>query len=315
MEIEAQETASEVTAGGEEQAATQPASTEQTAGASEHSGGSFWDRVSSDPEFAAEQVRKRDRQVTEAMQRLKKFETLAPFVDAVGADTLETYIRKAVTIEQNPQIASAVDEFIRTGRWQAQQTAPGPEETDNPYADPEVVELRKTVRELKDNIARIQMENEQRFSQSEVRGLESGIGRNVDAVMSEYGVTDEIRAEMSAEINRRVEAATKSARAGDKQSLHMLSMLGGEHGKDTLERIVAPVVLRQLETVAKVRMNGKAKSVALQSTGAPGRTGTTANGDDTALPAGARSVDELVRRSLEKHTKKAGYNPQTFWGQ
>lgn len=273
--------------------------------------GDYLARVMNEPEFAAEQVREKDRKIDEANKKLSKYGPIAQYVEAVGAEGLQQFIDTGNAVLSNPQLAALVEEVRRTGQLPTAQPV-GQETDDDPYEDPSVKELRMQLRELKASNERLQQEYSQRFAQAETRGLQTGIEKNIQTIMQQYGVNDSLREKLAQEINTRVQQGSKEAERGNKEALNMLSMLSGEMGVETLKRIIAPVILDEenLMSIASVRQTSKAKGLAAQSTGEPSSARTAGGG---GLPPATRMTPNFVQQALEKATKEAGADPRNLW--
>lgn len=284
---------------------------QQPASGGEYDKGDYIARIMHEPDFAAEQVREKDRQINEVKQALKKVEGLDRFVDAAGGvDNLIELVNTGYTVSNNPQVREVVDGFLRTGQLPAAEQS-GQEDDEDPYEDPSVKSLRKELREAKDALSKMQGEYNQRFAQAETRSLQTGIEGNIKKFMDSYGVNDALREKIASEINSRVTQGQKAAQGGDQQALNMLSMLAGEHGLETLTRIAAPVLLdpENMRAIASARETKKAQTVAQQSTGSPSAARTAGGGEPAAVNYGPG----FVREALEKATKNAGRDPNRLW--
>lgn len=273
--------------------------------------GDYISRVMNEPDFAAEQVREKDRKINEAKQALKKYEPLANLIDSVGADELLGYIQEGYTVRSNPQIAEIVQEFARTGQLPTAQPA-GQVDDDDPYEDPSVKALKAELREVRATLEQVRGESNQRFAQAETRSFQAGIEKNITSIMDEFAPTDQLKTELAELINSRIEQAQKLAQKGDQQALKMLEMVGGTNGAETLRHIIAPVVLRDdnMRAIAAARETRRAKTVARQDTGAPSAARTAGGGEQSSA---VKYAPGFVREALEKATRQAGSDPNRLW--
>lgn len=285
--------------------------------------GDYIARVKNEPEFAAEQVREKDKKYTELQNQYKRFANLEPYVDAVGAESVQQYLEVAAVVQNHPQLAEIVNEVRRTGQLptlpqqQAQQGS-GQDNDDDLYMDPverELKTLRQELASLKDSNATLQGQLNQQFAQANARSMKAGIDKNVDAVMGRYAVNDEIREKLATAIERQVSEAERNAnsqnRALAEQSIQLLEMLHGDKGEETLLRMIAPVLLESdgLKAIALASETKRVKDAASQDTGSPAAT-RTAGGDSQAQELSYSP--NLVRDALARNLKKADRDPSTY---
>lgn len=288
----------------------------QIGDSAEYDRGDYISRVRNEPDFAAEQVREKDRKINELNQSMKRLGALDPYVTAAGGvDELLAYINAGNTVLSNQQIKQFVEEYARTG--QLPTAAPqqqGQEDDDDPYADPEVKSLKQQVRELKASLEQLGGQYNQRFAQAETRSMQAGIEKNIGSLMDLYAVDDTVRQKLSDVIESQVKRAEKAAESGDSDALRILSQLHGATGIDVLKRMAAPVLLEPevMRAIALSKESSQAGRVAAQSTGTPART-QSANGKPS-MPDQKLPIHEYVRQVLERNTKAANRDPGSLWG-
>lgn len=265
--------------------------------------GDYLARVQHEPEFAVTQVREKDKLINEQSKKLKMFSGIEDYVQATGSsEALRQYVEFAARVKQNPQLATLVEESLRTGQVPG-MTEAKPDDADDPYLDPEIKTLREQVRRLESSLG----EHNQRFVQAETRSLKTGVESNVAAIMDRYGVNDGVREALGEVINRRVQDAQLRAERGDAQSLKLLESLAHpKEGIDTLRMIASSVIDEHMEAIVAARQSKATGAVKASSTGTPGSAASAGGGPPTKNPA---PVGNWVQAILEKTIKESGGDP------
>ncbi len=304
----------------QEQAGVQDpaAQSAESQGAVEQGGydkGDYIARIKNEPDFAAEQVREKDKKYTELQGRHKQLEPLEEYVRvAGGSENLIRHVDLGVFVGSNPQLMEAVETVRRTGQLpEAQPT--GQADDDDPYTDPEIKELRTMVRELTASNESLQVQVNQRFAQADARSMKAGIDQNVDAVIQKYAVTDDLKQKIVNAIGSQVSEAERSVNSADpavaERSRQLLEMLHGDKGQETLLRMIAPTILEDdaLRTIVQAKESSRVETVANQDTGAPSRV-RTAGGDPQAQEL--TYSPNLVRDALARNLRRDNRDPVTY---
>lgn len=275
-------------------------------------------RIKSDPEFAADQVRKRDSQLNEANQKLKKLGALEEYVNAAGGvEGLLRYVQTGNTVLSNPQIAEIVKEFQTTGTIrQAEQPVEDDPESADPYItdDPVYRALQKEIAELKANEAKMQSELQQRFAQTDARTYQSGIESNIGKVIERFGKTPELREQIEQAINAKVQAGQAEAQMGDQRAVDMLKTLAGDNGVKTFQMMIADVLLDEgnLRLITQSTESERAQQLSKQSTGEPSHVATAGGGAPVEIAQGPNFVREaLARRTRDANKSSAIWDRPT----
>lgn len=281
-------------------------------GSGTHDPGDYMARISNEPEFAVDQIKDKDRKISSLNERLKGLEGVDELVEAAGSvDNLRGYVTTGFGVLQRPELNKVVEEALRTGVVPGFQTEPqGDAVDDDPYGDPDIKELRKTITSLTDKLETMSQQNDQRFAQAETRGSMAIVNDNVDKVLETYGVNDEIRSKLSETISRKVKEAEMGARQGNQQHLNLLNTLAGPQGVETMKMMTLGVIEENMEAIVAARQNGAARSAQAHSTETPSpvRTAGGDSGHSEITPVG-----DWVRRRLEENTKRAGRDPAKIW--
>jgi hypothetical protein len=273
--------------------------------------GDYLARVRSDPEFAVEQIRAKDRALTKANQESKKWERLEKY--GQPAEVFEDFATKYSQLTQNPQMQGVIDSFFQTGQVQVsvpQADTQGQTEDDE-YMDPDVKALRDELREVRrENQALVD-----RMSTAETRGNVQTVTQGFDEVMKDW--PDDLHGEVATTLEeqvRRIETqAMSGAPAEREQAKATLANLAGPQGKTTLKYLLSDLREQRMGQIVDWQRSREATTVAQHATTEPQRISTA--GGEPAFPAGFEKLPagERVRLRLVANAKKRGHNPDSLF--
>lgn len=198
----------------------------------------FWTRVKSDPEYAVEQIKKRDGKTTELSNRLKSMENVEKMVEIAGSsDALLGYAQRGARIDQIPGLAEVVNQAFQSGRVElpTQATPNGQDEDDQWMIDPDV---KAATDPLKAKIAALEARLGELggvLNAANVRSMQSRIEENVEGALSMFAANEEAMAEARQVLESEIKAAMSAAERGDEQQTKLIESLSTPAGRRTLE--------------------------------------------------------------------------------
>lgn len=202
----------------------------------------FWQKVKADPEYAIEQIKKRDGRVTEQANRLKEMEQIEHMVRlAGGSDQLMSYAQVGARINQIPGLADLVQSSLQTGQLALPQQEASNGQEEEQYMDPEI---REAVSPLAEKISRLEQTIEQLqgvANAASVRSMEDRVKENINAALSEFERDPEAFQEASETIARQYKAALEAAERGDETQARLIEQLAGPQGQDLLDTVLMKV--------------------------------------------------------------------------
>lgn len=285
-----------------EAAGTESASETQPNEAVETTGNEFFAHVRTDPEFAEQQIRKRDAQITELGNRNKKFGVFDPYMKAgYTPDQILEYAQRQATLEQNPHAKQAVDAFLQTGQWPQPQAATNGGEQEEEYIDPDVKRLSDEVKELRHMLG----ESTQRLTLAETRGHSDAVQRNVNAFMATIPQSlPEVRQEMAEHILQQVSALETRANQGDAAAQQQLATFADPKlGVDTMEMLTGKLYRKHTKAIAMAEESSDAQQVAQTATPRPSQVGTTET--PPARPSlKGKTTAQMVKEALDINSRK-----------
>lgn len=78
--------------------------------------GNYLERVKREPDFAAEEIRKKDRELTRQRESLKGYSSLDPYINALqGAEGVATALSQYSSALANPQLKQLIDGYLASG--------------------------------------------------------------------------------------------------------------------------------------------------------------------------------------------------------
>jgi hypothetical protein len=291
---------------------TAPQETDSGAGGTEQGGDDFITRVETDPEFAKDQIRKRDSQVSKLSNQVKELEPVAQLVNlAGGTDRLVEYATIGSRVDTVPGLRDLVTKALETGRVDLPQAEPAATDEDT-WIDPDtkayVDPLKAQVAELQQTIAQLT----QVATQADVRSKEQRVKENIEKALSRFEAVPEAHQEASEIIHREYAKALAAAERGDPVQADLIDKLSSDGGAGILKNVTVDVFEKHLVKLAEA-MNTKPKedlSVLGKATdSAAMAVPNTGSAQKPALPKG-RVSDRTVLEMLRANARKAGYELQ-----
>ncbi len=274
-----------------------------------HDRGDYDARITSEPDFALEQVKAKDRRITELTKVSGRVSKIDPLLDQVGGqDGLLSLAQTGAAVQQNPHLQEYVNEVLRTGQvpTPAESGQEGGEE--DPYEDPAIKEMRTKLRESEERFEHLS----QRLDSTETRGFRGSIERNLIEHINSLPDVGDLREKAKNSIVERIEAAEAASQRGDPLGRSTLESLGGPTGMETLRLITAPLWIENTIAIARHMEAAEAAPVEAHSTGARTSTNTT-GGDLAKVDTRNIPVAVLARQTLERETRKQGRDPLKVW--
>lgn len=280
---------------------------------------SFQDRVRSDPEYAWEQIRKRDATASSLANRLKELEPVEQVVRlAGGPDQLFSLAQLGTQYQQIrnvPGLEEVIQRSLATGRVDA-GIAPNQnaQEEDDAWIDPEVKKVRNESRE---EILRLRQELQELrglASGADVRARETGLRENVEKVLEDFGDHEDARQRAAEVMKLAVERAMRLASNGDRTQAELIRQLSEPGGINILRSVSGDVFREYFGPKAGPRQNIPAQDAsgngARRSTDE--RTVNPSRPGNTPLPPvpKGRVTDQSVLRIFEEVARRKGIDPR-----
>ncbi len=280
----------------------EPAPTETNPGAGDYHG-----RIQTEPEFALEEVKKKDSHIGKLHEEMKQYE---PFKQAIAS---------GFTPEQILQLAYEGDQARRTQATNEPDPKPTePQQTEDEIYDPEIKALsERQKQELADRDARI-AQLESRLNVTEARAARGTLEDNTAKALAVFEGHPELLEEAKEQIMSAVEVSERQAQGGDEQARINLDNLAGERGVSAM-RIMTQAVTDKL--IAKLSGQGEPQETNADgnpamshATDEPSSTRANPPQNQVTVGAGRKVNSNLMREVLEKATVAAGKDPKSLWG-
>ena len=201
-------------------------------------------RVRQDPDFAWEQMRKRDARISEMANVQKAYEPLDPFIRMQGgAEGLLGLATQASQIRQIPGLAELVEQSLTTGQLALPQA--GQDDPDEEWIDEDT---RKVRDEARSEIASLRQELQslrQTAGAANVRSQEGHIQKNLDSALSIFEDDAELREEALDLLTSRVTQLQRMAESGDATQQKNIEQLASESGVEVLEYMLLPLMKKK----------------------------------------------------------------------
>ena len=196
------------------------------------------EKIRNDPEFAVEQIKKRDVQISEKANKLKQLELLDTYVQqAGGSEQLLDLAMFGSQARGVPGLGEFVQKSIQEGRIALPEPAP----QDDPAEEWMDEDTRKVRDESRQEIADLrQMVSELRSSVTSAgaRSQEVHVRGNIDKALEIFGGAAEGRQEAMDLIESHVKGAQLRAEGGDVNQAKLIDKLAGPEGKQILNSII-----------------------------------------------------------------------------
>ncbi len=275
---------------------------------------SFQDRVRNDPDYAWEQIRKRDAMASTYANRIKEMEPIAQLVQfAGGAEPLIDAATNWTRVNQIPGLAQLVQSALATGRVESAAPTRNAQEEDDAWIDPDVKKVRDQFRAENENLRSELAELRQMASGADIRARDAGLRENVEQVLEMFGDNAEARMKAADRMRDAVATAMSRAQRGDETQAALIRQLSEPGGIAVLESVAFPVFKETFGP--KAGLSSNAQNQAASGNGArrqtdertvnPSRPG---NSPLPPLPKG-RVQDSSVLKVFEEAARRKGYNP------
>jgi hypothetical protein len=273
--------------------------------------GDYLTRVRTDPEFAAEEVRKKDRKVSELTEELRRREeryaVIEPYLDNVGGG--ERFVElagKGSVVELNPALQSVYDTFQKTGQLPAVDPQGADPDDGDDFLDPDTKALKDALRRSEERTAAL----EQRLAGAETRGFQSDIDRKLEEFASLW--PKDCQAGALEVVKQGVKDAMAKAQRGDPNGTYTLQQLSGENGVHTMELLTQPYLRKNLKAIAEAEESAAAGGLAEHAT-APRSTAST-TGEAAGPPKGEEKLPVGAQwlRSIARNTEKLGHTKEIW---
>lgn len=247
--------------------------------------------------------------VNEYQEKYERLAALERYVDALGSpDALIELAQAGHQFRTDPQIQAAL---------QAAREKPAETEPEMEFYDPEVKSLKSqydpVINELKAQNAQLQ----ERLNRTEVSGLRSVIGGNIDTALERFKDDPDLSKEAKTEIQRAVTSLEQRAQRGDQGAIAQLESLGGPGGSktfrmmalDTYDKWVEKKLAGQTDNVKSEATN----ALLSKATDARHTTRAALPASSVAVKPGVKITAEITRQILERATEMAGKDPNKLW--
>ena len=273
-------------------------------------GVSYHDRMRAEPEFAVEEIRKKDSYIGQLNQRMSKLKDIEQYVNALGsADALIELAAFGNQIRSNPQLQKAI-EAAANGR-----TMDTPSEPEVELFDPEVKAVYDKFQSRYEKQEQIIQDLQSRLNRTEVQSVKGTLRENMEQALSRFQDDPETLAEAKESIMRAIESAEKAAANGDRSAAMQLDLLASPGGVKTLRMYTLDNYDRYVEKRLASNAPRKPDGAALKSKATDERhTARSAPPSDVvSVKTGAKVTSQLARQVLEDATSKHGKDPRSFW--
>jgi len=203
-------------------------------------GDDYWSRVASDPEFAREQIQKRDAKTSQMANRIKELEPFAQLMEvAGGAENVQQHLTTLARIQQMPELANIVQKSLMEGRvalpeQAAQNAAPAEDE----WIDPDV---KAAVEPLQAKLAALEQQLSgamQQLQTTDLRTQERYVEQNISGALEMFQAHPEALEEAKSILEREITATHTRAESGDQQQAALYRQIAEKGGQKILEGVL-----------------------------------------------------------------------------
>lgn len=268
---------------------------------------SYHDRVRAEPDFAVDEIRKKDSYIGQLNQRMSKLKDVERYVDSLGsADALLDAASYGHQIKSNPQLQRLIDEAIN-GKSE-------PAKPDIELYDPEakqVYELFSNKFEQQEQIIR---DLRARLDRTEVASVKGSLRENIDNALSKFEGDPEITQEAQEQIVRAVEGLERAAASGNRSAASQLEQIASPDGARLLRMMTMDIYDRYVEK----RLQSRAPStdgaaLKLKATDDRSTTRSALPSDEVSVKPGTKVTTQLVRQLMVEGARKRGKDPGSIW--
>lgn len=270
----------------------------------------YWGRVASDPDFAADQIRKRDAKTTEMSNRLKSLEQIENMVKlAGGSDQLLGFAQRGARIDQIPGLSDIVESAFKTGQLQLPQATGNGQDEDEPYIDEDVRvaidPLKQQIAELKSQLAGL---NEV-ASAADLRSKEAHVKENIDKALERFSAVPEIYEKAKELVGSQYAISYRAAQNGDSVQASVIDQLAKPGGSKILDSVLFDLFEENAGKLLAARNANDPNESGLLGRETDARVTTTVRPGPSELPqrkAGQRVTPDFVMQSFAAAKRNKG---------
>lgn len=196
----------------------------------------YWQRVSSDPDFAREQITMRDKKLGEHGRRIQSLEQVEQMVNLAGSpDNVLNYLQTVARIQQMPELADLVTNSLQQGRLALpQSTASDTPEEEREWVDPEIESavnpIAKQVAALQEQLTSLTNQ----MTQTDLRSQESLVSQNSRAALERFARNPDALKAAEDHLEAEIRATYQRAQAGDPQAVELYKSIAAPGGERIL---------------------------------------------------------------------------------
>lgn len=203
---------------------------------------SLQDRIRSDPDFAFEQMQKRDAIISEQANKIKEFDTVSPYLQAAGGpEQLLSLATVGSQIQNIPGLSDFVQESLNTGRVALPEQAKADDPEDE-FMDEDTKRVRDELRALKAETEAQVKELKHLASVASTRSLETHVRSNMTKALEVFEADPAAKAAAEELITAKVAEAQRLAESGVESQQNMINRLAQPGGHEVLEVLLLPLI-------------------------------------------------------------------------
>lgn len=269
---------------------------------------SYHDRVKAEPEFAVDEIRKKDSYIGQLNQRMAKLKEVEKYVDTLGSpDALLEAASYGHAIRSNPQLQRMIEEAVN-GKTQ-------PAEPEVELYDPEtklVYEKFKAEMGARDQVIR---DLQARLDRTEVASVKTSLRENIDTALSKFKDDTDLTSEAQEQIIRAVESLERAATSGNRSAASQLEQLASPNGAQVLRMMTMDIYDRYVEKQLQNRAPRQPDGETLRSKATDDRSVTRSAPPTTEISVkpGTKVTTQLVRQLLQDGARTRGKDPGSVW--
>lgn len=264
---------------------------------------SYHDRVRTEPDFAVDEIRKKDSYIGQLNQRMSKLKDIEKYVDTLGnPDVLLDLASYGHQVRSNPQLQRLIEGAV-SGKTE-------PEKPEIELYDPEAKQVYELVQRQEQVIRDLQA----RLDRTEVASVKTSLRENIDNALSKFEGDQELSQEAQDQIVRAVESLERAAASGNRSAASQLEQIASANGAQLLRMMTMDIYDRYVEK----RLQAKAPSTngaALKSKATDDRSTTRSAlpSDEISVKPGTKVTTQLVRQLMVEGARKRGKDPNALF--
>lgn len=278
---------------------TQP----DNANADENKSANYHERILAEPDFAKDEVVKKDRYIGQLTEKYNKLKDLETYVEAAGN----------------------VDELVKlaTEGYQARQekaatppTPTPPVQMEEEIFDPEVKAIDAKYDTEVAQLKAANMELMARLNKTEVASMQGALQTNIESALSRFGDDQESVDAAAAELSKAVKQYEQAAANGDRTAQATLDQLAGPMGTKALRMMTLDIydqfVEKQLSADRETQNSND--EVMRLATDTPNTVRGTPEPSKVVVTPGARVTAKTFDNLLSEVARKSGKDPDKLFG-